>query len=193
MKYLAIISALAVAMATSAIAQQTKTVTIDTPRFEGERTITRDREAGTYDSNGNLTRKTDGATASHEYHRARTDRGWTSSASQTDFQGRNRSFEYERQRTENGVRARGTATSRNGETYNYKAGRRKTANGYEAGRRVTDADGNVIYKKRVQARRVDGKIQKRTKVVRDPSFKPRKIKPLRPKNPHPRRRHRRGK
>jgi len=183
MKPLMILPIVASVLAGPVLAQQSKTVTIDTPRFEGERTITRDREAGTYDSNGNLIRKRDGAEASHEYNRTRNSNGWESSGSQTDFQGRTRSFEYERQRTGNGYRARGTATSRNGETYNYKAGARKTENGYVKGRRITDGNGNVVYGKRVQARRVDGQVQKRVTVKRDANFKPRRIKPLRPKNP----------
>lgn len=80
----------------------TRTITIDTPNFEGERVITRDREAGLRTMESTLTRKEDGAVATRSRETQRTDSGVIISGSQTRFNGDTRSFEGERQRTENG-------------------------------------------------------------------------------------------
>ncbi|SIN68912.1 hypothetical protein SAMN02745824_1841 [Parasphingorhabdus marina DSM 22363] len=188
MKHAMLLPLLAIAVAAPVTAQeQTRTVTIDTPRVEGERIITRDREAGTLDRNSELTRKSDGATATSDYNRTRTENGWVASGAQTDFQGRTRSFDYERERTENGFRANGTATGRNGETYNYDAGRRRTENGYVAGRRLQNSDGDTLYSRRVKAKRTENGVSRTVKTNRAAGFKPKRIKPLRPKNLRPRR------
>lgn len=70
----------------------TRTVTIDTPRVEGTRTVTRDREAGTVVRGANVTRRGDGATASSHYERQRTETGYTASGTATGFNGATRSF-----------------------------------------------------------------------------------------------------
>lgn len=80
----------------------TRTITIDTPNFEGERVITRDREAGLRTMDSTLTRKEDGAVATRSRETQRTDSGVIISGSQTRINGDTRSFEAERQRTENG-------------------------------------------------------------------------------------------
>lgn len=189
MKHLIILPLLGLAVSSPLLAQeQSKTVTIDTPRFEGEKTITRDRAAGDYSNSAELTRKRDGAVATSDYNRSRTDNGWVADGSQTDFQGRTRSFDYQRERTENGFRANGSATTRRGETYDYDAGRRRTENGYVAGRRVTDSDGKTVYGKKVRVKRTDQGVSRKVKVRRDANFKPRRVKPLRPKTIRPRRR-----
>ena len=85
--------AAAAIFATGALADPvTRTITIDTPRYEGARTITRDREAGTLSRDTDLTRKSDGATASREYDRQRTATGYTAEGSLTRFNGK--SYEY---------------------------------------------------------------------------------------------------
>jgi opacity protein-like surface antigen len=117
---LAGISALLIAPAAAAD-PVTKTITIDTPRYEGTKTITRDREDGTLTRDTDVTRKSDGATASRDYERARTDTGVTASGSATRFNGDTRSFDYERTRAAHGYNAEGTLTRFNGKTYDYTA------------------------------------------------------------------------
>lgn len=74
----------------------TRTVTIDTPRYEGSRTTTRDREAGTLTRDTSVTRRSDGATATRHYERQRTADGFTASGNTTAFNGATRSFEVTR-------------------------------------------------------------------------------------------------
>lgn len=71
----------------------TRTATIDTPRYEGSRTVTRDREAGTLTRDTSVTRRSDGATATRHYERRRTADGFTASGNATAFNGATRSFE----------------------------------------------------------------------------------------------------
>jgi hypothetical protein len=71
----------------------TRTVTIDTPRYEGTRTTTRDREAGTMVRDTEVTRRSDGATASRHVERQRTENGFTVSGNATAFNGATRSFQ----------------------------------------------------------------------------------------------------
>jgi len=99
----------------------TRTYTIDTPKYEGEKVVTRDREAGTVSKDADLTRKSDGAVATREYDRARTDSGVVASGSTTRFNGDTRSFDYQRTRTGHGYNAEGSLTRFNGETYDYNA------------------------------------------------------------------------
>jgi hypothetical protein len=76
----------------------TRTVTFDGPRAEGTRTVTRDREAGTLVRDTQVTRRSDGATASRHYERQRTETGFTASGTATGFNGGTRSFEVTRTR-----------------------------------------------------------------------------------------------
>ena len=99
----------------------TKTVTIDTPKYEGTKTYTRDTDEGTFSKDAELTRKSDGATATREYDRQRSETGVTASGSTTRFNGSTRSFAYERTRTAHGHNAEGTLTRFNGQTYDYDA------------------------------------------------------------------------
>lgn len=79
--------------ATGALADPvTRTYTIDTPKYEGEKTVTRDKEAGTLSKDSELTRKSDGAVATREYDRARTAHGYDATGSLTRFSGQ--SYEY---------------------------------------------------------------------------------------------------
>jgi len=71
----------------------TRTVTIDTPRLDGTRTTTRDREAGTVVRDTTVTRNADGAVATRHYERQRTETGYTASGTATGFNGATRSFE----------------------------------------------------------------------------------------------------
>jgi hypothetical protein len=76
----------------------TRTMTIDGPRVQGSRTVTRDRDAGTVTRDATLTRRSDGATATRHYERRRTADGFTASATATGFNGGTRSFEVTRVR-----------------------------------------------------------------------------------------------
>ncbi len=72
---------------------ETRTVTIDGPRVQGTRTVTRDRDAGTLTRDTQLTRRSDGATATRHFERQRTETGFTASGTATGFNGATRSFE----------------------------------------------------------------------------------------------------
>lgn len=99
----------------------TRTYTIDTPKYEGEKTVTRDKEAGTMSKDAELIRKSDGAVASREYDRARTEDGFIASGSRTQFDGATRSWDYQRTRTNNGWNAEANITGFNGNSYEYDA------------------------------------------------------------------------
>ena len=108
--------------ATAAFADPvTRTYTIDTPNYEGTKTVARDKEAGTVSKDAELTRLSDGAVATHEYDRARTESGAVASGSTTRFNGDTRSFDYQRTRTAHGYNTEGSVTRFNGETYDYSA------------------------------------------------------------------------
>lgn len=120
-KYL-LVGATAAILASGALADPvTRTVTIDTPKYEGTKTITRDKEAGTLTRDADVTRKSDGATASRDYQRQRTDSGVSASGQATNFDGDTRSFDYTRTRTAHGYDATGSLTRFNGKTYDYTA------------------------------------------------------------------------
>ena len=130
----------------------TRTITVDTPNFEGERVITRDREAGLRSVDSTLTRKEDGAVATRSRETQQTDTGAIISGSQTRFNGNTRSFEAERQRTENGYRTQGTVTGSNGETYDYRARGRRTENGFDRQQRIRNSDGEIVAGRNVRIR-----------------------------------------
>ncbi len=112
----------AMLIAPAAVAEPvTRTYTIDTPQYEGEKVIIRDREAGTVSKDADLTRKSDGATATREYDRARTEDGFSAAGSRTQFDGDARSWDYQRARTGNGWNAEGNVTGFNGQNYDYNA------------------------------------------------------------------------
>ncbi len=175
-------------LAGPAAAQQTKTVTIDNDRISGSKTITRDGQ-GNVTVDGDVTRKSDGATASHDYSRTHTENGWTASGEQSDFKGRSRGFDYERSRTDNGWEASGSAYNRRGDQYDYSAYGVRGDNSRERGRTV-NRNGETVYSRSDSAvRDANGNIVRNTSVTRDPTFKPKKrLKPLRVKNPKPRKR-----
>ncbi|MDQ8757866.1 hypothetical protein RCO27_16690 [Sphingosinicella sp. LHD-64] len=130
----------------------TRTRTVETPRYEGSRTTTVDREARTIARDGTLTRLSDGAVATRSYDRQRTDAGVVASGATTRFNGDTRSFDYSRERTARGYRAEGSATGFNGRTYDYRAGARRTSNGYVRGRGVRNSDGELVAGRRVAVR-----------------------------------------
>jgi len=121
MKRLTILTLAAAGLiAAPALAQQTRTVTIDTPRYEGTRTAERDRAEGTQTRETDVTRKSDGATASRDFSRQRTEDGVTRDRTGTDFQGRTATSHYERERTAHGWQASGERVQRDGDVLTYQ-------------------------------------------------------------------------
>lgn len=146
--------AIAIGASTMAIAEPvSRTVTIDTPRFDGTRTTTRDREAGTLARETSLTRASDGAVATRSFDRQRTDAGALLSASSTRFNGDTRSFDGERTRTARGYRTEGRVVGFNGESYDYRAAGRRTPNGFVRRQSLRDGDGDLVAGRRVAVRR----------------------------------------
>jgi hypothetical protein len=148
----------------------TRTVTVDAPRYEGSRTTTRDRETGTVDRDAELTRRSDGATATREYDRQRTDSGVVASGSTTRFNGDTRSFDYQRERTGRFYRAEGNVTGFNGETYDYDAAGRRTPNGFVRHQGVRNDEGELVAGRRVAVRQgPNGGVVRRATSVRAPA------------------------
>jgi hypothetical protein len=119
MKSLTILTLAAGLIAGPALAQQARTVTIDTPRYEGTRTTERDRGEGSLIRETDVTRKSDGATASRDFSRQRTEDGVTRDRTSTDFQGRTATSHYERERTAHGWHASGERVQRDGDVLTY--------------------------------------------------------------------------
>lgn len=159
-----------IALPAIAAAQQTRTVTFDGPRYEGSRTTTVDREAGTVSRDGEMTRVRDGATATRTYDRQRTETGSVATGSATNFQGQTRTFEMERTRTARGSRGEGTATGFDGQTYELNSAKRRGPNGGFVRRQgVRNSDGELVAGRRVAVRRGEnGGVVRRSKAFRKP-------------------------
>lgn len=170
-----ILATLATMLAIPASAEpKTTTVTVDRPNYEGSRTIVRDPAAGTVSRDAEVTRKSDGATATSSYDRTRTDTGFTASGSQTGFAGRTRSFETTRTRTENGSVTSGTATGRGGETYSLSGSRERGQGSFSANQNVVrNSTGETVYNRDVRARRSNGQVSRSVDVTRKQGFRPR--------------------
>ena len=180
MRKLITLSLVAMLTTSPALAEGTKTVTIDNDKVSGSKSVTRDG-SGNINIDGTLTRKSDGATATRVYDRSKTDNGWTASGERTGFEGQSRSFEYERQRTESGFEASGTAQNSRGDSYNYSAYGTRGDDSRERGRTVT-RNGSVVYNRLDTAERNDsGQIVRNSTVTREPDFRPkRRMNPLQP-------------
>lgn len=153
-----------------AAAQQSRTVTVDGPLYEGSRTTTIDREAGTLSRDAELTRLRDGAVATRSYDRARTESGFTASGNATNFQGQSRSFQYEATRTDRGYRGQGSATGFDGRSYELNGALRRGPNGGFVRRQgVRNEDGQLVAGRRVAVRRGDnGGVVRRSQSFRAP-------------------------
>jgi hypothetical protein len=174
MKAIILTAAVAALAASAAIAEPvTRTTTVDKPNYEGSRVIVRDKAAGTVSRDTEVTRKSDGATATREYDRARTDTGVTASGSATGFNGKTRSFDYERTRTDTGFTANGTATGRNGQTYTGTANRTRTDTGYASNRNVVNGNGATVYNRDAVVDRSGGNVTRSVDVTRAKGFHPR--------------------
>lgn len=177
MKYLIALPLAALALTVSANAQTTTTNTIEKPKGSATRTVTRDD--GNLSVDGTVTRASDGATATWERDRIRTEDGVSGSGSSTGFNGQTRSYEYDRTRTGDGFTTTGSATDRQGRTYEYDAYGRKTETGRENSRTVT-RDGEQVYNRTGNVSRVDGQVQRDVSVTRAQDFRPKKARAARP-------------
>lgn len=108
--------AIGVAMLAGAASAEpvTRTTTFDGPKVSGSRVVTHDRAAGTHIREVDAVRKSDGAVASRDVTRTRTETGVVASGSAAGFAGRTRGFDYQRTRTDSGYIAQGTATGPRG-------------------------------------------------------------------------------
>jgi hypothetical protein len=148
----------------------TKTVTIDKPNFEGNRTVTRDKEVGTLSRDAELTRKSDGATATRSYDRARTDDGFTASGNSTNFRGQTRSFNLDRSRNQTGATTTGTFTGRGGENFGLSGNRTRTDTGFTSNQSVTNSAGERVYNRDRTVSRTGGQVTRSTNVTRADGF-----------------------
>ncbi|MGB5484003.1 hypothetical protein [Parasphingorhabdus sp.] len=180
MKNFVILSLTAMLVASPALAERSKTVTVDNEKVSGTKTVTRDGQ-GNVAMAGELTRKQDGATATRDYNRTRTEDGWTASGQQTDFKDRSSGFDYQRSRTETGFEASGTGYNRRGDEFDYSAYGIRGEDSRERGRNVT-RNGTVVYDRLDTATRNEaGQIVRNSTVTRDPGFRPKKnFRPLKP-------------
>lgn len=150
MKILVLTGFAGLTLASTAAAEPvTRTYTFDGPRYEGSKTVTRDREEGTVAKDWEVTRERDGATASREYDRQRTENGYTASGSRTRFNGDTRSWDYERTRTANGYNAEGSFTRFNGKSYEYDAKVRRGEHRVGKSQIVRNEAGRVVAARRV--------------------------------------------
>ena len=162
MKPLFLISAAAAVLAAAPAAiSQTRTITVDTPNYYGERVVTRDRDAGLTTRNSTVTRKADNAVATSNWERQRTDTGALLSGSQTNFRGQTRTFEGERQRGNGRYRTRGTITRPNGNEFDYRAQGRRTQNGWVRRQRVRNSEGETVARRNVRVRRDGNTVTRR--------------------------------
>lgn len=138
----------------------TRTTTYDGPKTDGTRTSVRDKAAGTYSRDTSVTRASDGATATREYDRARTETGVTVSGSATGFAGNTRSFDYDRTRTDTDYTASGTATGRGGQSYTLAGQGTKTDTGYTRDRTITNGSGTTVSDRSVVATRANGQVSR---------------------------------
>lgn len=183
-----LVPALAAILAVPALAEPvTKTITIDRPNVDGTRTIVRDKEAGTLSVDTQVTRASDGATATREYDRVRTADGFTASGSSTNFAGETRSFERTRTRTDTGSTSSGSYTTPSGETYTTSGNRTRTDTGFTANQNIKDSAGTTVFNRDVSVSRVDGQVTRSVDVTRAEGFRP-PHRPERPQGPHARRR-----
>ena len=157
--------AAAAMIAAPALAQQSNTVTVDTPRYEGTHTTERDRAEGSLTRETDLTRKGDGATASSDFARQRTEDGVTRDRSSTDFQGRTATSHYERERTARGWRASGERVQRDGDVITYGARGARTEHG-RVTRQTVAINGDPVAARRVQVARGPRGANKRVAVRR---------------------------
>lgn len=168
-----ILAIIATLGATSATAQTSNTTTIDRPGYSGTRTTIVDPVTGIASRDGTVTRKADGAVASREMDRTRTDSGVAIQGSSTNFAGETRNVDYNRTRTDTGSTATGSFTRRNGDTLTYQSNRTRGDGSFAAQQEVTGANGQSLYARTATASRSDTGVGRSVNVTRAPGFQPR--------------------
>jgi hypothetical protein len=172
MKTLIFFASAAAMLATPVYADpQTRTVTVDGPKFDGARTIVRDKQAGTLTRESDFVRARDGATASSNYSRTRTGDGVSVSGSRTGFAGRTSSYAYDRTRIDTGSTTTGTATGRDGQTYILSGNRMKTDTGFTANQRIVNSNGQTVYNRDTTVSRSGGNTTRSVDVTRANGFR----------------------
>jgi hypothetical protein len=171
MKTLLLLAGAALAATAATAEPTTKTITVDQPNYDATRVIVRDKEAGTLIRETSVIRERDGATASRDYSRTRTDTGVVASGSATGFAGKTRSFDYERTRTETGSTTTGSATGRNGQNYALSGNRTRTGSGFTANQNIVNTgNGRTIYDRNVAVDRSAGNVTRSVDVTRAKGF-----------------------
>jgi hypothetical protein len=170
---LLIASAAALAATTATAEPVTKTVTVDRPNYDATRVVVRDKAAGTLTRDTDVIRERDGATASRDYSRTRTDSGVSVSGSATGFGGKSRSYDYNRTRTDTGSTTSGTATGRNGQRYTLSGSRTKTETGHVANQNIVNGNGRTVYNRDATVSRSGGNVTRSVDVTRAKGFHPR--------------------
>ncbi len=138
-------------LTTGAIAQ-TRTNSFDGPNYQGSRTIVRDRDAGTLSRDAEVTRKSDGAVATRNYDRQRTETGYSASGSRTRF---------------------------NGQTQTFSGTGERTADGYTRNQTVRNGAGEAVFDRNVAVSRANGQINRQVNVNRAEGFRARRAMPRR--------------
>ena len=176
MKTISLIASAAALVATAAAAEPvTKTVTVDRPNYDAARVTARDKDAGTYTRDTDVIRERDGATASRDYRRTRTDSGVSVSGTQTGFAGKTRSFDYDRTRTDSGSTTTGSATGRKGQSYTLSGNRTRTDTGFTANQNVVNGNGQTVYNRDASVSRSGGNVTRSTNVMRPSGFHPPRV------------------
>lgn len=139
---------------------------IETDKVTGTRTLTVDGAAGSRRVQLDLTRKADGATASRDITRQRTDTGATVTGTASNFSGQTANWNIARERTADGYTATGSGTGFNGKAYGYSGQGSRTANGYSTSRSVTDANGAVVAGRSVNVSRQNGQVTRQVSTTR---------------------------
>lgn len=173
MKSTLILPTLIIFAASTVNAQSTNTVTVDRPNYSGTRTTVIDPETGTASRDGTLTRKADGAVATREFDRTRTENGVTIQGNATNFAGETRNLDYNRTRTDTGSTATGTFTRRNGEAVTYTGSTTRGDGSFAAQQNVTGANGQSLYARSATTTRTDAGITRSVNATRAPGFHPR--------------------
>lgn len=172
MKAIHILSVAMLMLPGAALAQEGADRTYTGPKGSATQTVTIDKEAGTLDRSTVVTRNSDGATATRDFNRTRTETGSTVSTSSTNFKGETASSERVRTRTENGSTVTGTATGYNGQTYGIAGERARTDNGYTASQRITDSAGGTVAARDVVATRENGRVSRQVTTDRPQRSRP---------------------
>jgi hypothetical protein len=171
MKRLLLIAPLALATL-PAHAQSSRSVTVDRPNYEGTRTVARDGQ-GSISRDTDVTRKSDGATASRDYDRTATGSGWTASGSATGFEGRTRSFDASHSRGNGSAATNATATGPNGGSVHYAGSSARTGNGYVRSQDVTTGSGRSLLSRDVAVSRGGGQVSRSVNSARAAGYHPR--------------------